>query len=69
MMCPNCAHPIENHPENGCVLKALIGVLRNRGEYEEIYLNEIHANTDVDALWQKIGRIIDDLGEGLYGTT
>lgn len=67
MICPNCTYPVENHPENGCVLKALIGVIRDRGQYEEAYLNEIHANTNVDNLWAKLGHIIDDLGEGLYG--
>lgn len=64
--CPNCFEPVKQHPENGCVLAALIGVIRDRGEVEEGDLIELHAECNVDALWDRLGQIIDDLQEGHF---
>lgn len=65
-MCPNCTSPVNGHPENGCVLQALIGVIRDRGNLSERKILDLHANAWVDSLWDDMGPIIDDLEEGQY---
>lgn len=65
-ICPNCTEPVADHPENGCVLAALIDVIRSRGTFGERKLRNIHAAVDADALWCDIGEIVDDLEEGRY---
>ena len=65
--CPNCAaHPVADHPANGCVLAALIQCIRDRGTVPERRLRDVHAHTDVDALWNDVGKIVDRLEEGAY---
>lgn len=65
--CPNCCvNSVEDHPENGCVLAALIGVIRDRADISDEQRQEIHATCDVDALWNDIGKIVDRLEEGEY---
>lgn len=66
MKCPCCGEPVEDHPDNGCVLNTLLGVLRDRGSLEEADILDLHAKCDVDALWQDLGRIIDRLEDGRY---
>lgn len=66
MKCPNCSEQVENHPQNGCVLAALVEILRDRGRYTDQTLQTIHANCDVDALWEDLGPVIDRLGDGDY---
>lgn len=69
VMCPNCGqHPVKNHPQTGCVLAALVQVLRDRGEYTEQQLHAIHANCNEDLLWDDIGDIANRLGNGEFGT-
>lgn len=68
-MCPNCGqHPVKNHPQTGCLLAALVQVLRDRGEYTEQQLHAIHANCNEDLLWDDIGDIVNRLGNGEFGT-
>ncbi len=64
--CPNCQSPVANHPENGCVLAALIQVIREREALPETRLRKIHQGTDVDLLWRDLGPVIDRLEEGNY---
>lgn len=67
MMCPNCAGiPAQEHPQNGCVLAALIEVVRDRGEMSATDLAQLLANTDADALWNDLGPIVDTLEAGGY---
>ena len=66
LKCPNCGGNVANHPEDGCVLAALIQVIRERQSMSEKELRKLHANADVDALWDDLGRIIDKLEEGNY---
>lgn len=65
-VCPNCGQPIDGHPDDGCMLNALIIVLRDRGELEPDVINRLHANCDPDLLWNRIGPIVDDLGVGAF---
>lgn len=66
-VCPNCGHPgVFEHPDDGCVLAALIGVLRDREDLSEEELLELHSRCDVDALWSDIGKVLDRLEEGFY---
>lgn len=66
-LCPNCGqHPVNAHPQTGCVLAALVQVLRERGEYTEERLQAIHANCDDARLWTEIGDIVDRLGNGEF---
>lgn len=65
-LCPNCDQRVANHPENGCVLAALIQVARDRGGVPERKLRKLHAECNVDALWDDVGRIVDDLEDGHY---
>jgi len=65
-LCPNCANPVANHPHNGCVLNALVHVVRDRGHHSEERLRQLHATCDVDALWERIGPIIDNLEDGEF---
>jgi len=66
--CPNCIEPIEGHPENGCVVAALIGVLRDREDHTEEQLLQLHRDIDVDALWDVLGPVIDTLGDGGFNS-
>ena len=66
LSCPNCLLPVDGHPENGCVLAAFIQAIRERGNLSEEQLRELHHNTSVDALWSRLGPILDDLEEGVF---
>lgn len=62
--CPNCGRPV-THPNDGCVLKALMSVLADRGlPYQRV--DWLMKHTDVDALWSDIGPILDKLEDGGY---
>lgn len=65
-LCPNCRQPVADHPENGCVLAALIQVIREREAMSEEKLRELHASTDTDQLWEDLGPLVDRLEEGEY---
>lgn len=63
--CPNCNHVItESRP--GCLLHDLIQVIREREDMREDKLLRIHATTDVDALWCRLGEVVDDLQNGEF---
>lgn len=65
--CPNCGQsPVDNHPEDACVLAALIQVIRERGTSTEATLRAIHANVDIDRFWDDMVEIIDRLEGGDY---
>jgi len=65
--CPNCQERFHVvHPENGCVLASLTQVVREREIVDEEKLLQLHENTDVSALWDDLGPIIDKLEEGKY---
>ena len=66
LICPNCNDPIVGHAENGCVLAALMGVLSDRGGHTDKQMRKLWANVDTDALWNRLGVIVDELGEGEY---
>lgn len=66
--CPNCTSPVIDHPENGCVLAALVQVLRERSEHTDDQLHTIHAEVNADIFWKDIGAIVDRLGDGEYKT-
>ena len=63
-ICGNCLSPIENHPENGCVVGAMFKVLHDRGEMETSEINRLHATCDVGRLLDEIGLLVDELGDG-----
>jgi hypothetical protein len=65
--CPGCGqHNVNNHPEDGCVVASLIRVIRDRGDLNDSVVNRIHAALDVDAVWDVIGELIDDIQAGRY---
>ena len=64
--CPNCGGNVANHPENGCVLAALIQVIRERDAMSERTLRRLHADTDIDAFWSRLGVVVDQLEEGVF---
>lgn len=64
--CPNCSRPVKDHPENGCVLAALVQVVRERGNLDAAQLDSLHANIDTNALWEALGAIVDLLEEGAF---
>jgi len=66
LTCPNCLAPVANHPDTACVLGALIALIRDRQSVPERRLRKIHADTDVDAMWEDIGPVIDKLEAGGY---
>lgn len=63
--CPNCGGPLD-HPENGCVLASLIQIIRERQEHSVRKVNDLHANCDVDRLWDDVGSIVNRLAQGNY---
>lgn len=63
--CPNCGLSVVDHPENECVLGVFIAVLADRG-VPKAALHDLHARCDVDALWESIGPILDDLQDGRF---
>ncbi|RUP28339.1 MAG: hypothetical protein EKK45_12750 [Curvibacter sp.] len=60
-ICGNCLNPIENHPENGCVVGAMFKVLHDRGEMEPSELQRLH---DLDRHWDEIGLLVDEMANG-----
>ncbi len=66
--CPNCAGDIDKHLESGCVLGALISVIKDRGEHTEEQLKALTHDCDVDRLWEDLGPIIDSLASGAYSS-
>jgi hypothetical protein len=64
--CPNCTHPIEGHPQNSCVLAALIDCLRDRGDLSEEELAQRHADCDMDPFWDDMGPVLDRLEDDGY---
>jgi hypothetical protein len=66
LKCPLCGGNVARHREDGCILAALIEVIRERDAISEQCLRRIHAHADVDALWVDLGQIIDKLEDGKY---
>ena len=68
MDCPNCGQhkADETHPETGCVLATLIGVVRDRGGLSESEVAKLHRTCNVDALWDRLGPVIDELEAGEF---
>ena len=72
--CPNCMSSVIGHPRNGCVLQALIELLRDREVWNDETSKEQpdewyyakHANANVDKMWDDMGPIIDSLENGGY---
>lgn len=62
--CGNCLSPIENHPENGCIVGALFQVLHDRGEMETSEIHRLHALCNVDRLLNEIDLLVDELADG-----
>lgn len=63
--CPNCGRPITRLAD-GCVLGALIQVVRERGDASEAHVRKLHAGCDVDTFWNDVGAIVDRLEAGEY---
>jgi len=66
LKCPNCTATVHNHPQNDCVLAAMIQVLRDRGDHHPATLTRLHANCDADAFWNAAGAVIDRLGDSEF---
>lgn len=66
LKCPNCGGNVRNHPKNDCLLAVLIQVIRERKSLSEKKLLAIHSTVDVDAFWDDLGPIIDNLETGFY---
>lgn len=64
--CPNCGGSVIDHPEDGCVLAALMTVLRDRGTHDQAALQRIHAQCDVESLWRSVDALVDQLAEGRF---
>ena len=64
--CPNCTRPIKEESA-GCMLHSLMTALKDRETLSEAELESIHADCDVDALWNALGNILDDMEYGRYG--
>lgn len=63
--CPNCSDPILNHPENNCVLAALIDCVRDRNVHDEHTCLNLHFNCNTDRLWDDyLGPLVDELERG-----
>jgi hypothetical protein len=63
LICPNCMRPVARS-NDGCLLHDLIQVARERGNVTERKLRQLHAKADADALWERLGPIVDDLEDG-----
>lgn len=64
--CPNCSEPVIGHAENGCVLNTLVGIVRERGTRSDEEIEKLHAECDVDGLWNYMGEIVDKLEDGFF---
>jgi hypothetical protein len=65
LICQNCGKPVsEQNP--GCLLHDLVQVLRERGEHSERKVRQIHASVDADALWNRLGPVVDEIGDGWF---
>lgn len=63
--CPNCVEVFTgSHPQTGCALALLAAILRERGEYSQAKINKLVVDCNVDLLWDRLGRLIDDFGYG-----
>jgi hypothetical protein len=65
LACPNCLMFVAL-PNEGCLLHDLIQVARERANHPERKLRQLHAKCDVDALWNRLGPIVDDLEDGNF---
>jgi hypothetical protein len=71
MKCPNCSQAFtvrRPHPENGCALAALAGVVADLGNKTPAQVARLIHNADVDALWTDLGPVIDKLEDGEYSS-
>ena len=64
--CPNCSCDVEKHPDNGCVLNALIGIVRARQTHSEELLQDLMAHCDHVVLWDFISPLADQLAAGRF---
>ncbi len=64
--CPICLSAVKDHPQNGCVLAALMGVVAERGNLSQRRVNALHAKVDTNKLWDDLGPILDHLEWGRY---
>lgn len=68
LRCPNCGEPVSK-PSEGCVLHALVEVIRGRGTFSERKLRTLHATIDVDFVWSNhIGPLVDRIESGDFCT-
>lgn len=65
-LCPNCSTPIDDHPENGCGLRMLVGVLQDRGYKTNEEIRKLFKDCDPDLLWVDLGPIADKFENGDY---
>lgn len=65
--CPNCSRPMEkNHPIDVCLVAALFGVVRDRGNKTDDRIKKLMRDVNVDLLWDDLGPLIDRLEKGYY---
>jgi hypothetical protein len=66
--CPNCGADIgaDKTHGDGCVLGALLEVVRDRGNLRERTVATRGRRCDVDALWDDLGTVVDKLEDGGY---
>lgn len=66
--CPNCAEPIIGHADNTCILDAFIRIISDRDETPPDVRLRLHRLCNIDALWDDLSPIIDNLENGLYSS-
>ncbi len=66
MTCPNCNAP-HGVPVESCLLGALLAVIVNsRGTVAPEAAARLMESTDIDALWEDLGPVLDTLESGGY---
>lgn len=67
MSCPNCFYEHKDFSVDPCLLHALLAAaVAGRGEITNEQAAEIMRGTNVDALWDDLGPLVDRLVAGFY---
>ena len=63
--CPNCLRPHKTYEED-CTLHNLLSCLADRGYSDEEELRAIEQRINIDAFWDAVGEVLDNLEVGIY---
>ena len=64
--CPNCDELVNGHPDSDCILRVFANIIRDRGNKTEAEIQRLHADCNADALWDRIGPLLNVFEDGYF---